>query len=569
MTVMTLSGMKPMNLTRFFAVLLAVLTLASCRTEDYRNTISERQAIAEQRVEEARQPAAARRYNPLTVTDAVWTGARALRMRNGLPLPQRVEGTRSVAIISAAPMSLRAIASSVFSQTGIPVRVSKEADEGGDSASAPAASTSSSSSSSAAAPTRSNRSATRAAAPTPTGPSNGMRLSYEGPLSGLLEQASNHFGVTWRYDGGAVSISKYETRVFTLDAMPGTQTAKDGMKEPSSGESGSGSGSAETVTIDQQAAEQSSSMQIDFKFWDEIGKTVESLLAGVGTYALSPSSGTITVMTTPEVMRTVAEYINSENDRLGRQIAINVEVYTVDINEGEDFSNKFTAALQGSQTRAKFSFSNIGSAPSPVTVSDANNLGQIGISIIDPTDGGVINMFNLLSSVGNTARVAQFPMTTLNNRPVARRIGQDRTYLASIQTNTSDSFQNTTLTPGVVRDGFSIQVTPRILGDGRILLQYSLSLIDVLSIDPFTSGANSIQLPRTSTRLFVQQSMLRSGATLVLGGFDQDQVSQESTGMGNAYNFLLGGGVSNSRVRQILFVAMTPQEISLPRTENE
>ncbi len=63
--------------------------------------------------------------------------------------------------------------------------------------------------------------------------------------------------------------------------------------------------------------------------------------------------------------------------------------------------------------------------------------------------------------------------------------------------------------------------------------------------------------------------MLRSGSTLVLAGYDQDQVTQNSSGVGDPYNYVLGGGVGNSRVRQVLFLAMTPQEISLPRTENE
>ena len=139
-----------------------------------------------------------------------------------------------------------------------------------------------------------------------------------------------------------------------------------------------------------------------------------------------------------------------------------------------------------------------------------------------------------------------------------------------MQTNTSQTFQNTTLTPGIIKDGFSIQVTPRLLGEGRILLQYSLSLIDLVGTPKtFTSGTNQIQLPETATRFFVQQSMLRSGSTLVLAGFDQDQVGQSSRGVGNPYNYLLGGGVTNTRTRQILFIAMTPQEITLPRTENE
>ncbi len=544
------------------ALLVLATVLTSCRTEDYRNTINERLSVAEQRAVEGRQPAPARRYNPLTITDAIWTGARAVRMRNGMPLPARVESQRSVAMISTEPMSLRAIGSSIAQQTGIPVRYSKGTEEGADEDNIVSAS--------AAARTSSSSAKSKSAAPAAAGsPTAGMRVSYEGTLSGLLEKVSSHFGVLWSYDGAAITMSKFETRIFTLDAMPGTQTVKDGMKEQEDNNTSSSSG-AQTASAAPSAAEQSSSMTVDLKFWDEVGKTIDSVLGGIGSYSLSPSSGTITVVTTPEVMRTVAEYINGENERLSRQVAINLEVFTVDITEGEDFNSQFAAAVAGSLTRAKLSFTNSNAAPG--SANPASSLGSIGISIIDPWDGGAVNVFNLLSSVGKTARVAQFPMTTLNNRPVARRIGQDRTYLASVSQTidgSSSGLSTATLTPGIVRDGFSIQITPRILGDGRILMQYSLSLIDLLSIDTFASGANSVQLPRTATRLFVQQTMMRSGSTLVLGGFDQDQVEQRSNGIGDAYNYLFGGGVANARTRQVLFVAMTPQEITLPRTENE
>lgn len=553
-----MASLMPRRFSLLSVVALAglVILLTSCRSEEYRNVISERAAVAEQRVDEAHQPAPARRYNPLTVTDSIWTGGRAVRMRNGIPLPARVEGGRSIALISAAPMSIKAIASAVSAQTGIPVRLGKEVDDGASDDDEGSSAPTSSPSSSAAAAAKS-----KTAAPAVR---SGMKVAYEGTLSGLLARVSSHFGVSWRYDGSAITVSKYDTRVFVVDALPGTQKAKDGMKEETDNNASS-SGNTQVTSVSQQSAEQSSSMEIDFKFWDEIGKTLETLLGGVGSYSLAPSSGTVTVVTTPEIMRTVAEFMNQENQRLSRQVAINVEVFTVDITEGEDFNMKFDTILKRfSQFGANFTS---GGAPG---ATNSQSLGSLAVSVLDFDKTGSVNgVFNLLSSVGNTARVAQFPMTTLNNRPVARRIGRDRSYLASVQTNTSQTFQNTTLTPGIIRDGFSIQVTPRILGDGRILLQYSLSLIDLLEISSFSSGQNQIQLPQTASRVFVQQSMLRSGQTLVLAGFDQDQVNQNSSGVGNPYNYALGGGVANRKVRQILFIAMTPQEISLPRTENE
>jgi type IVB pilus formation R64 PilN family outer membrane protein len=548
-----------------------VLVLASCHTEEMRDEIAEKGAITEQRVVDARVPAPPRRYNPLTVTDSIWGGEKAVRMRHGVPLPVRVEGPKAVALVSTTPMSLRSIATAISSQTGIPVRLDKDAEEvAGDDDDAPPTSASvGTAPTPPATPGARGAAAARTPAVAPraagrSGPVAGMRLAYEGSLTGLLEKATSHFGVIWKYDGTAIILSKFETRVFVMQVMPGTQKASDGMKE-STGDAPSSSGGAQATTITQQSAQQSSSMDLDFKFWDEVGKTLDVILAGTGSYSLSPSSGTITVSTTPQAMRNISDYIAQENDRLGKQVAINVEVYTVDMNEGEDFNSQFDVAL-----RRLTNFGLNFSSPSAPARATTGTLGALSVAILNPeTIGEITDIFSLLSQVGKTARVAQFPMTTLNNRPVSRRVGQDRTYLAAVQTNTSQSFQNTTLTPGIILDGFSIQVTPRILQDGNILMQYSLSLVDILEISNFESGGNSIQLPRTASRVFVQQSMLKSGSTLVLAGYDQDQASQTSQGVGNAYNYLLGGGVGNQRQRQILFLAMTPQEITLPRMENE
>ncbi len=42
-------------------------------------------------------------------------------------------------------------------------------------------------------------------------------------------------------------------------------------------------------------------------------------------------------------------------------------------------------------------------------------------------------------------------------------------------------------TPGTIREGFSIQLTPRLLDDGRVMLQYSMSLVDIVKITTFGS----------------------------------------------------------------------------------
>ena len=524
-------------LFRRFALLLVVVALVACNNEKNRNLIDRRTDQAVRMGQEAQKPAPKKSYNPLTVSDKVWSGNSSMRLRRGLPLPTKYENPRGVTLISSEAISLGEIATAISTQTGIPVRMSAGLGAGSEGGALGG-----------------------------TGSTEGkMPVAYEGPLSSLLDLVSGNFGINWKYDGSTIRLSRFETRVFTVEALPGTQTIKDGVKEESSG-GGGGSSSASaggSFSVGSSSSlQQSSEMSVELKVWDEINSTLTAMLGGVGSVVVSPSSGTATVTTTPEIMATVAKYVEEENRRLTRQIAINVEIYSVALEDEHDFSMTFTAALKKMGSIQ----GGLSTIASPLSNAAATNAGKLSVAIIDPSTWGTgTTVFSALSEVGDTTRVTQFPLTTLNNRTVSRRVGRDLTYVASLSesTSTSSSFASSTVTPGTIREGFSLQLTPRLLEDGRVMLQYSLSLVDIINLQDFDTGTGNVQLPETSSRVFVQQAMLRSGSTLVIGGHDDEAVSQSSRGMGNAYNYFLGGGSTNMKRRQMMFIAITPQIIDV------
>jgi type IVB pilus formation R64 PilN family outer membrane protein len=355
-----------------------------------------------------------------------------------------------------------------------------------------------------------------------------------------------------------------------------------------SGSGSSSSGSGGGVQVPQQnttsSLTQNSKFTMDFKYWDELSQVLNSILGGQGSVVVSPSMGTVTVTTTPEVMETVSDYLNKENKRLSRQIAINVQIYSVNLGQSEDYSAAFTALIKNiSSNLPTISYTTAATPGITNSAISASSLGTLSVAIlngqnatpaqiaanggINPYDNTHPDLFNALSTIGDTTSVAQFPMTTLNNRPVSRRVGTDTAYISTI-TNTSTATTTTpqnTYTPVVstIHDGFSLQLTPRLLDDGRILLQYSLSLIGLDSLGPtnFNTGSGTIplDLPITNNRIFVQQSMLRSGSTLIIGGVDQENLAQNKAGVGSPDNFLLGGGVSSNNSHFMLIMAITPQ----------
>lgn len=552
------------TLASLLALALATSAITGCTDPETRAQIDDTAQSARAGLDEATRPSVPSvHYNPLVVTDKVWTGNTALRMHRGMPLPDKFETSRGVTLVSAEPMTLNEIIKEVQAQTGITFHVADVGSRSGGSA-APAS----------------------GASTTGSG-GNTMPIAYEGPLSGLLERLSGYFGVNWRYDGSTVTFTRFETRVFTVEALPGTQTVQEGMQDDTSSSSGSsGSSSAGSSSGSSTSSiTQNSKFSIDIKYWEELDKIIGAMLGGIGNVVVSPSLGSVTVTTTPEVMQTVANYLAQENARISRQIAVNVEIYSVSLSRGIDFNIAFNTALR---RLANFS-GNFAGASAPTTVSGFSGGGALSLAILNPHGhtGEVTDIFSALSGIGDTTKVAKFPLITLNNRPVSRRVGRDVSYVATATSNTtgagtSSTFAGTSLTPGTVHQGFSVQMTPRLLDDGRILLQYSLSIIDVISIVSFNSvtgsgaadatsaaGSSTIELPTTANRIFVQQSVLKSGSTLFLGGAEETDTQQNAQGVGDPNFYGLGGGISSGGTHTMLFFAITPQVIDVPHSEQE
>ncbi len=509
-------------------------------------------------------------FDPLTVTNKLWSGNAARRMHRGIPLPARYEEERGVTLVSSEPMSLADIASSVGVQTGVPVRLLFLSLPGKTSAAAPQAAATAQPAAFTSAPAP-----TSASTANDTSADNDMLISYEGPLSGLLDRVSAHFGVTWRFDGAAIYISRYETRIFVVEALPGTFEINEGMQDDNDDSSNSSSGSTSYNKSSSNTLTQNSSSKMELKYWDELTSVLTAMVGSQGSAIISPTMGTVTVTTTPEIMTQIADYISKENKRLTRQIAINVQVYNVNLGKSEDYDGAFTAFLK---RIGGVSYTSAGMPGITNTSLTVNDLGALNVAILNNagnTKSNASGIFYALSTVGDTSQVAQFPMTTLNNRPVSRRIGTDTSFISSVDTNTtSTTSTTTTYTPiiSTIHDGFSLQLTPRLLDDGRILLQYSLSLIGIsdMGSTTFNTGGNGnipISLPVTDNRIFVQQSMLRSGQTLVIGGVDQERIQQNKQGVGSPENFLFGGGASSNETHLMMFLAITPQVMDVSRDE--
>lgn len=380
-----------------------------------------------------------------------------------------------------------------------------------------------------------------------------FELNYDGSLSGLLDRLSSRLGISWEYKNGQIELYRLLTRTFVLKANPGatefaSSLGKDG------GESGFASSSKVT-------------MKSQFSVWQSVENSVRSMLSTSGKLSVSQATGTITITDTKQVVESVAEYIDRENNILTRMVSLKVEILSVRLRDADEFGLDWDFIYRQINNGAqRFSFT-LGS-PTSLTSAQA---GGIGFNILAPIGEGLGQysgssaIFNALASVGRTNVVTTSSATTLNRQPVPVAITNQVAYLAETtpaQGGIAGGNAVPGLKPGIVTTGFLLNFLPTVLDSNSILLQFSLDISELQRLGTFSVGSGvtqqAIQTPEVSGTQFLQRVAIKPGETLILSGYDRyfgqyDQRTLDRNGEPG-----LGGSRSGRNDREILVILVSP-----------
>jgi type IVB pilus formation R64 PilN family outer membrane protein len=513
--------------------------------------------------------------DPLSVSNDVWLGNQAIHLHAGKPLPAKFENNRGFTLISAAPLDLRTLAMEVGSTTGIKTTVGDLALSGGVDKVTSTSTTSTPSSSSTTSVTGAE------ALPSLVETSDkSINVSYSGPLSKFLDQVAAQLDVSWRYDGDSIYFYRYENKTFAIEALSSKTSLTDNFSPSSSGSSGGGSsGGSSSGSSD---VTQTNNLKSDMDTWKDIEAALKGILGSDGSEVMVPSDGTVVVTARPAKLDQIAKYLREENQRMTRQIAIDVVAYDVTTTNEDNYGLDLGTAFNYGHTP----YLSV-SAVSPTSIINPSGATSIPGSFAVTLGGDHWNGKSIaaaLSTLGKTVEVTRAPIVTLNNKAASRKIATDQVYIASISSTASTTSggggvaanPTVTITPGTVSSGVTLQILPRITTDDKILLQYSIIISSVITTNQTCSnptdpsdpsvGSNCIGTPQTSNKVFVQQALLQNGSTLVLAGFQDDKGNDQSQGTGSAYNWLMGG-VDATNTHQQLVITMTPREITPGRGE--
>lgn len=524
-------------------------------------------------------------------TDAVWTSGRAIVYSHGQPLPAAVEAD-GVTLWSGAPATLPQLANLVSAKTGIPVALSTDLRRGtrhGVPEGLPPATPTGMINSTLA--TANGRGAPVPPLPTAAEiqassldtPARTMPVDFTGPLSQFLDMVADQFDVSWRYDGAQIKIFRNITRTWTIAALPSTENMSVSMSSTNSlsGAASTGTGAAGVGQSLKGSYATESSMKMSVNVWKGILAGLKNVVAGQGEINATRATGTLTVTAPPAVMRRVELFINSQNRRLSKMVAVSIRVLTVTAtrDDNNNFSLNQVFSNLGHLGGYSLNLGNSSAVASAAATALSSTAPGLAVGVLSPTSAisGSNAIVSALSSLGKVGTLYDTAVTTMNGIPAPIQVSHTQAYLASVATTdlggTIGGSQQM-LTPGVVTTGVSFSVIPRVdPGQDGVLLSYTMTVSALVGphngFNIVTSGGQQLELPDVDSQEFSQQADLKSGATVVLAGYNQISDTINHTGTMDPYNFLLGGAAQADHTHQIVILLLTPVVVQTPEMIRE
>lgn len=467
----------------------------------------------------------------VTMSEGIWLGNKSTVLEHKNNLPAQFETDTGITILLNAPVSLQVLANDINSITGIPVKIDSQVNA--------------------------------------EKLKKTMNIAYTGKLSRLLSQVATDLDLLWYYDNTSIVFYETETKTFTLYAL-GTDVSYQTAVQTDDGNQ--------------------VSLESTLKEWDEVESAIAAIIgkAENSDFTVSRSLGTITVTAPPSILNRIGEYIARQNKRLSQLVTIDVKVLQVSISNDSAFGLNLAAAINSasglnivanpknnlaSTEASSMNIAVLSNAVSALTGATHLENGQTvaGAYTQNKINNGSLSgaagsnaLIQALAKQGKVSLVTNVGVTTRNNRVAPVNNTRTTGYIKRFESRTFTTVESSTVDQDDLETGFSMQLLPNILENGKILLLFRISVRELLRMSTQTIGEVTLQLPEVEERSFMQEVIMESGQMLVVAGFEKQTNNDTRYGLGDPDFMALSGSRETSGQRDVLVVILTPQVLVSP-----
>lgn len=377
-------------------------------------------------------------------------------------------------------------------------------------------------------------------------------LQFEGSLADLLLRLASRYRWHLQWHASNVVIEEFEVAEFDVAFIAGdtsyfmgNRDSQQQLRQPT------GDG-LNTSAISNQSEQFLNFSSDQLSVWADLEKAVGMLLSEHGQMTINQSSTSVLVRDYPQHVSQVRNYLAQQNERLTRQVVIDVQIVEVAFTDEQQFSIDWDAIVRTAGGEGVLGFASA-------------QMAQLtgGQMIWQQQQGQASGSQVLIDAIEQQGLVttSNHPRVVSLNNQIAKIVLEDNaTYLAAAGSSaTANVGRADILQPGVVTTGFELYLLPSIR-DGEVILQLSTELSDLERIDEVRSGEQMIQTPHTNRKKFFMKALVEHGQTLLMSGLKNER--QQNQRQQSWLSLLLGGSQINGSRRSETLVLLTPHIVA-------
>ncbi len=371
-------------------------------------------------------------------------------------------------------------------------------------------------------------------------------------LPEVLQVALNENNLNFSLDGNILKISYLLTKTFHVNYISTERQSSSstkvmlssgGAKQQTTSNRG---GTASTSTMSTGESESGINVTSDdkFIFWSGLLEQIRNILNRpedtyeAGDPVIDKESGLVTITGTKKQLDRVEEYIDNLMQRLHKQVLIDVKMYAVVLNKGNETGidwrqiyNIQNFKISGERLTTNDNVAQItspGAGDVPYISEFINGSTATFTDIVMSAKLGTIVKF--LKSQGDVHSVSNPKVLTLNNQAAMITVGKQYFYKIKNSTTTSNTGGSTVAQNEIIDSVFAgilLDITPEIAADGTITLKINPSVSD--TITPVTNdNQNRTMPPDLERRQMASVVTVKDGSHVILGGLITDRVNKSS-----------------------------------------
>ncbi|RUO30502.1 hypothetical protein [Aliidiomarina sanyensis] len=380
-----------------------------------------------------------------------------------------------------------------------------------------------------------------------------LTMQHSGTLAEAIEQIALTTGLSFTAEERLLTWRQYEMAEFDVAFLAGATNfflGGDGSTMGAPSMPQGAQGLPLNTGLNDDSGQYLNFASDALSVWDDLARALQLLISTEGEIAINQSSTSVLVRDLPQYVQQVREYLMQQNERLTRQVAVDVQVIDVTFNDSTQSAVDWDLIYQATEASGAF---NLGSHVGQLS-RDGLSLGYERLQ--GPMAGSQL-LLRALSQQG-VVEISNHPrLVTLNNQ-ISKIILEDNvTYLASAgSSSTANVGSNDLLIPGVVRTGFELYLLPKVAND-QVLLQLSTSLSDLKNINEVSSGDTTIQTPQTSRKKFFMKAIVQNQESLLISGLQNSRSHYQYDR--SLMSRILGGSRSRSTQHTETLLILTPR----------